>query len=416
MEEHDERAAVMTLIPQARTDSMPVAFAETTICHEAVVAAARVLRSGWVTTGPATARFEEELAGVVQARYAVGVSSCTAAIELSLRGMHLPPGSKVLVSTLTFCGAVHAITHAGLQPVLVDVEPATAMPSVETTERAAQACGGADAMLVVHLAGHPAPVADLAAAAGLPLDLVVEDAAHAIGTWVGDRPVGALSRATCFSFYATKNLPIGEGGMVTTDDEELAAFCRRARLHGMSADAWRRYLPGGSWRYTVDQAGLKANLTDLQAAIGSAQLRHLPEWQLRREELAARYSLGLAGVAGLGLPVVPSRGRHAWHLYVVRVRPEVGVTRDELAARLGGDGIGTSVHFIPLHTMAHFRAVAEVQPGGLPVADAVFEELLSLPLHPALSDEDVDRVVAAVTSHVSAPRGAEAGSSIGGSR
>src|SRR5690606_9665701 len=189
---------------------------------------------------------------------------------------------------------------------------------------------GADAMLVLHFAGYPAPVEELAAAAGLPLSHVVEDAAHALGTWVGDRPVGALSRASCFSFYATKNLPIGEGGMVATDDEELAAWVRRARLHGMSADAWRRYAPGGSWRYSVDEAGLKANLTDLAAAIGRAQLTHLDGWQIRRHEIAARYNAALAGVPGLELPPAPVKGRHAWHLYVVHVTPEFGVERDAL--------------------------------------------------------------------------------------
>jgi perosamine synthetase len=387
----------VSLVPKMRPDLAPVAFAASTMCDEAVSAAARVLRSGWLTTGPATAWFEAEIASLVEARHAVGTSSCTSAIELALRGLHLAPGSKVLVSTVTFCGAVHAISHAGLQPVLVDVEPHTAMPSAETTAVAAHACGGADAMLVVHLAGYPAPVHELAAAAGLTLDRVVEDAAHALGTWVGDRPVGSLSRATCFSFYATKNLPIGEGGMVTTDDDDLALFCRRARLHGMSADAWRRYLPGGSWRYTVDEPGLKANLTDLQSAIGSAQLRHLPEWQRRREQIAKRYFAGLAGLE-LGLPAVPREGVHAWHLYVIRVRPEMGITRDDLAGELAERGIGTSVHFIPLHTMAHFRATARRQPGGFPAADALFEQLLSLPLHPELTDDDVDRVIDAMWS------------------
>lgn len=388
----------MSVIPEARTGTTAVPFAETTISREAVYAAVRVLRSGWVTTGPATALFEQEIAAAVRARHAVGVSSCTAAIELALRGLHLRPGAKVLVSTITFCGAVNAITHAGLHPVLVDVDVETAMPSAETTAKAVASCGGADAMLVVHLAGQPAPTADLAAAAGLSLDVVVEDAAHALGTWSGDRPIGSISRATCFSFYATKNLPIGEGGMVTTDDDELAAFCRRMRLHGMSADAWRRYLPGGSWRYTVEEAGLKANMTDLQAAIGSAQLLKFDGWQSRREVIARRYSAGLAGIPGLTLPEAPPTGRHAWHLYVVRVADHFGVSRDELAESLAADGIGTSVHFIPLHTMPHFRTAASMPTGGFPGADAVFPQLLSLPMHPALTDDDVDRVVAAVRS------------------
>src|SRR6266498_2073832 len=260
-----------------------IPFAVAEIAPDAREAAARVLASGWVTTGPEVHAFEREFADRLGARHAVAVSSCTAAIELALRGLDLPPGSKVLTSVLTFCGAVHAITHAGHRPVFADVDGETLMPGLAETAAAAERAGGVDAMLVLHFAGAPAPVAALAAAAGLPIDRVVEDAAHALGTTVGDAEVGTISRATCFSFYATKNLPIGEGGMITTADPDLAASVRRARLHGMSADAWQRYLPGGSWRYTVDEAGLKANPTDLQAAIGRAQLRHLAGWQRRRE-------------------------------------------------------------------------------------------------------------------------------------
>jgi len=369
-----------------------VPFARTVISEEARAAALRVLESGWVTTGRETEQFEHELAAWVGADHAVAVSSCTAAIELSLRALRLPRGSKVLVSAMTFCGAVHAIVHAGLQPVLVDVDARTAMPSARMTEAAARACGGADAMVVVHLGGYPAPVPELATAAGLSTDFVVEDAAHAIGTWVGERPVGTISRATCFSFYATKNLPIGEGGMITTADPDLAASVRRARLHGMSADAWQRYLPGGSWRYTVDEAGLKANPTDLQAAIGRAQLRHLAGWQRRREAMAARYDRQLRELAGLELPPRPANGQHAWHLYAVRIGPPFGVSRDDVADRLSARGVGTSVHFIPLHLMPYFHKVAILPRGGLPIADGVFAETLSLPMHQWLTDDEVDTV------------------------
>src|SRR6478609_4447650 len=266
----------------------PVPFTRAYICPDARAAADEVLASGWVTTGRQVVEFEQEFARYVGARRAVAVSSCTAALELSLRALRLERGSRVVMSTMTFCGAATAIVHAGLQPVLADVDPCTGMPSPATISKVVDEVGGVSAMVVVHLGGLPTNVAELARAASLPLERVVEDAAHALGTSVGDDAVGTISRATCFSFYATKNLPIGEGGMVTTDDEDLALFCQRARLHGMTADAWRRYLPGGSWRYTVDEAGLKANLTDLQSAIGSAQLRHLPEWQRRREQIADR--------------------------------------------------------------------------------------------------------------------------------
>jgi dTDP-4-amino-4,6-dideoxygalactose transaminase len=253
-------------------------------------------------------------------------------------------------------------------------------------------------MVALHYAGFPADVEALAEAADLPLTHVVEDAAHALGTRVGDRDVGSLSRATCFSFYATKNLPIGEGGMITTDDDELAAWVRSARLHGMSKDAWRRYLPGGSWRYTVEEAGLKANLSDVQAAIGRAQLRHLETWQRRREQVAARYAALLGHVPGLVLPTAPARGRHAWHLYPVRVKSSFGPTRDELAEQLADRGIGTSVHFIPLHHFPRFRDIALRPSSGLRGADVVFEELLSLPMYPGLTDDEVAHVCDAVAA------------------
>lgn len=369
-----------------------VPFAATWISPEARRAARRVLASGWVTTGPQTQLFESEFAAHVGARHAVAVSSCTAALELSLRALRLPPGGLVLVPDITFCGAAQAILHAGLRPVLVDVDPDTAMPTPAMVARAARACGCPHALMVLHYAGAPAPVAELAEAAHLSLDHVIEDAAHALGTTVGDRPVGSLSRATCFSFYATKNLPIGEGGMVTTNDTQLADWLRRARLHGMSADAWRRNLPGGSWRYSVDETGLKANMTDVQAAIGRGQLPYVEAWQRRRQAVAERYDDALKAVPGL-LPLeATTPGRHARHLYVVRVLEEYGTGRDEVIERLAERGVGTSVHFVPLHHMPYLRDAALTPPGGLPGADALFPQLLSLPLYPGLGDRAVDRV------------------------
>ncbi len=383
-------------VPSSPARAIP--FARTVISPKARAAADRVLASGWVTTGRETELFEQEFAAWVGADHAVAVSSCTAAIELSLRALHLPPGATVLVSTMTFCGAVHAIVHAGLRPVLVDIDEMTGMPSPETTRQAAAECGGARAMLVVHLGGYPADVRALADAAGLTLSSVVEDAAHALGGWIGNDRVGQVSRATCFSFYATKNLPIGEGGMITTADPDLAAWVRRGRLHGMSADAWRRYLPGGSWRYSVEQDGLKANLTDLQSAIGRAQLRHLSKWQRRRAKIARQYWERLSELPGLALPSSPRNGRHAWHLFAVRVQPEFGLSRDELVRELAAAGIGTSLHFIPVHHLPYFQQVVQLPAGGLPVADAVFRQLMSLPMDQGLSEDDVERICDAVSA------------------
>jgi perosamine synthetase len=248
-------------------------------------------------------------------------------------------------------------------------------------------------MVVTHYAGYPVAIPELAEAAGLPLTRVIEDAAHALGATTGTVPIGTISAATCFSFYATKNLPIGEGGMVTTNDQYIADFVRRARLHGMSRDAWKRYLPGSPWRYSVEVAGLKANMTDLQAAIGRAQLRRFRGWQDRRALLANHYDEALDGIRGLGLPARPDKGDHAWHLYVLRVEPEFGITRDELLARLAEHGINCSVHFIPVHQFSYFRRVLDTELlGEHPNADTAFDQILSLPLYPSLALPDVDYI------------------------
>jgi dTDP-4-amino-4,6-dideoxygalactose transaminase len=382
----------ITHSPEQHAATERIAFARTPISAAAPAAVAEVLRSGWLTTGPQVAAFEREFASFADAEHAVAVASCTTALELSLRALRLPVGAPVLTSTVTFCGAVNAILHAGLRPLLVDIDRETLMPSPETVAAAVRRGVPPSAAVVLHFAGYPAPVAELAEAAGLPIDRVIEDAAHAIGTRVGARPVGGLSAAACFSFYATKNLPIGEGGMVTTNDGELADAVRRGRLHGMSKDAWKRYAPGNSWRYSVDELGLKANMTDLQAAIGLAQLPEVPRWQARREELVAHYDELLADVPGLVRPARPDSGRHSWHLYVVRVTPEFGIGRDELIMRLAEVGVDCSVHFIPMHQQPYLQTLPDVHPRHFPVAEAAFEQYVSLPLYPDLTDAQVDRV------------------------
>ena len=296
---------------RALTAEVPrsVPFARVDIVPAAQQAALQALRSGWITMGPQTSEFERELASYLGASHVVAVATCTAAIEIAVRALRLPPGATVLTPSLTFCGAVAPILQAGLRPVLVDVAAETLLPTPESVASAARRARRPAAMIVQHMAGHPADVAMLAAAAGLPASRVVEDAAHGLGAELRGTRVGGASRAACFSFYATKNLPIGEGGAIATDDAELADYARTMRLHGMSRDAWRRYQPGGSWRYDVAEPGLKANITDIQAAIGRAQLACLPAWQGRRAQLAARYDDALAGLPGLVLPLRPAAGQ-----------------------------------------------------------------------------------------------------------
>lgn len=351
------------------------------------------LTSGWVTTGPQVAEFERDFAAYLGADTVVAVASCTAALELCLRALDLPPGSPVLTPSLTFCGAVNAILHAGLRPVLVDVDEDTLVPSEETVAKAAARTRPL-AMVTQNQAGYPVDVPALARAAGLGRDRVVEDAAHGPGAARDGVKVGAASHAACFSFYATKNMPIGEGGAVATDDPDLADRVRSTRLHGMSKDSWKRYLPGGSWRYDVRNVGLKANMTDIQATIGRAQLAALPGWQDERAELVRRYDEALADVPGIVLPQRRLDGiTHAWHLYQVRVP-----ARDELIAELTGAGIGTSVHFIPISHMTEYRGLlGPDECGAVPVTDRIAEELLSLPLFPGLAEAQQERVVSLLT-------------------
>ena len=374
-----------------------IPFCRTEITAEAQQEALRVLAGGWVTMGTESAAFEREFAAWVGAPHAVAVSSCTAAIQMALTALDLPPGSGVLTPTLTFCGAVQAIVHARLRPVMVDVDEHTLTVSPEGVAAAARR--GAAAMVIQHMAGYPVNGAELAAAACLPGTHVVEDAAHGLGATVGGRAIGSDARAACFSFYATKNLPIGEGGAITTTDGQLADRLRRMRLHGMSGDAWRRYHRSGSWRYTVEDSGMKANFTDVQAAIGRAQLHALGRWQRRRAEIAAAYDVMLAGVQGLELPPRPVDELHAWHLYIVRIHGEFGMPRDEVVDALANAGIGTSVHFIPVHHQPYFRELLGPEEcAALAVADAVFPQLISLPLHPGLSDHDIARVCETLTA------------------
>jgi dTDP-4-amino-4,6-dideoxygalactose transaminase len=392
-------------LERAAPPSDDIPFCRTEITDEAQLGALRILASGWVTMGEESLAFEDEFARWVGARHAVAVSSCTAAIEMALTALDLPPGSPVLTPTLTFCGAVQAIVHAGLRPVLIDCDERTLTVSPEGVAVAA-AKNGAAAMVIQHMAGYPVDGNELSAAAGIPANNIVEDAAHGLGTSVRGERVGSRSRAACFSFYATKNLPIGEGGALTTNDDELADRFRRMRLHGMSGDAWRRYQRPASWRYTVTEPGMKANFTDVQAAIGRAQLRRLDGWQKRRTEIAELYDEQLADIPGIELPPRPLGDRHAWHLYIVRIHEDFGMHRDAVVDALADLCIGTSVHFIPVHHQPYFRQLLGADEcGHLPVADAVFPQLLSLPLHPGLSNCEIEQVCQALRALANRQRG-----------
>jgi UDP-sulfoquinovose synthase len=373
-----------------------LAFHRPSITDDDVAAVGRALRSGWLTHGPLCQEFEAAFAGHVGAPRAVTLSSGTAALHLALVALGVGPGDEVVTTPLTFCACAHVIEHVGAVPVFADVDPVTMQIDPAQVERALTP--RTRAIIAVDYGGHPCRIEEIMKMAGPRGITVIEDAAHSLGAAVGGRPVGSIADITAFSFYATKNITTGEGGMLTTGDGTLADRVERLRLHGIERDAWRRYRRGGSWRYDVTEAGFKANMTDLQAALGLSQLRREPELRARRTAIAARYSAAFAGLGNLAeLPRAEDGIRSAWHLYPLRLAGAARAARDQVADDLAGLGIGTSVHFVPLHLTSHFRARSGFRAGEFPACEDACSRVLSLPLYAGLGDADVERVVAAVT-------------------
>jgi len=353
------------------------------------------LRSGWITTGPKTTEFERRFAGYVGARHAIAVNSCTGGLHVALAAAGVGPGDEVIVPTMTFCATANVVVHVGADPVIVDVEPDTLNIAPRHIEAAITP--RTKAIIPVHLYGHPCDMGRIRQIAMTHRLLVVEDAAHAVAAEWHGRSVGTFSPATAFSFYATKNLTTAEGGMITTDDDDYAEKMRIWVLHGMSRDAWKRYSTEGSWYYEVVAPGFKYNLTDLQSALGLHQLNRLEEMTQWRAQLAARYYDGLCDLPEIELPAVRPDVRHAWHLYAVRLRLSMlTIDRATFIERLKVEGIGTSVHFIPLHRQPYYRDRFGLKPSDFPVADAAYERLISLPLYTRMTDSDVDDVVQSV--------------------
>lgn len=381
------------MITSTTTKSVP--FHLPSIGEEAIRAVAETLKSGWITTGPKTRCFEEVFARFIGVRHAVAVSSCTAALHLCLEAAGLKEGDEVLVPTLTFAATAEVVVYFRAKPVLVDVEPSYFNLSVEDAARKITA--RSKAVIPVHFAGHPCgmdSILELAATHGLT---VIEDAAHAIPAKYKGQNIGTLSPMTAFSFYATKTLTTGEGGMVTTNDASLAGRIGLMRSHGMSRDAWKRYSAEGTWRYEITEAGYKYNLTDPQAALGIVQLSHCNEMQRRRGEIAETYERGLSSLAAYRTPQIANDVQHAWHLYVVLIEPSaLRIHRDQVIEELRQRGIGTSVHFIPLHLHHYYQRIWGYRPGDFPIAEAYFDRCVSLPIYPRMTNEDVDYVIEAL--------------------
>jgi dTDP-4-amino-4,6-dideoxygalactose transaminase len=380
---------------QTRSAAAPfLPFALPDIDEAEIDAVVTCLRSGWVTTGPVTRQFEHEFAAYLGGGlHAIAVNSATAGLHLALESLGIGPGDEVIVPTLTFTATAEVVRYLGARPVFVDVEPERLTLSVAAVEAALTP--RTRAIVPVHYAGLACDMDALLALARRHDVRVVEDAAHAFPTRDKGRLVGTLdSDITVFSFYANKTMTTGEGGMLVTRNAGLAQRARVMRLHGISQDAFDRYVSHKpAWYYEVVAAGFKYNLTDIASAIGIQQLRKIDRFAARRAWLAQRYHDGLAGLP-LRLPALPDdASTHAWHLYVVRLAPDARLGRDDLIAELAGRGIGTSVHFIPLHRQPYWRDTCDLSPAHFPVAEAVYPRMLTLPLYTKMTDADQDRVI-----------------------
>lgn len=372
-------------------------FGVPAIGEEEIGEVVETLRSGWIGQGQRVARFERDFAQAVEARHAVAVSSCTAALHLSLVVLGIGPGDEVIVPALTFAASATAVEHAGGTPVFCDVEPETLLIDLEDCAR--RLTSRTRALVVVHFGGLPCDMDAVSAFAAEHGLAVVEDAAHAVGTSLDGRPVGSFDSLCCFSFYANKNLTTAEGGMITTQDAELAERLEMLRLHGLSTDAWKRYATKSYVPSELETLGFKYNLTDLQAAIGIHQLAKLERHQARREELAARYDEALAGEPGVSIQrrTLPGRMvRHALHLYLVLLDLDsYRVDRDEIVAALRAENIGAAIHYRALHLEPHYQRRFGLAPETFPVALDASARVLTLPLWPTMADGDAADVTGA---------------------
>jgi dTDP-4-amino-4,6-dideoxygalactose transaminase len=372
-------------------------FAAPTVGEDEINEVVDTLRNGWLTSGPKVQRFETEftawLGGGVES---IAVNSATAGLHLALEAVGIGPGDEVITTTHTFTATAEVVRYLGADAVFVDISPDTLCIDPEAVARAVTP--RTKAILPVHYGGLSADMPRLLEIASRHGLRVIEDAAHSLPTTCGGKLVGTLgSDATVFSFYANKTITTGEGGMVVTRDPALAKRARTMRLHGISRDAFDRFTARkAAWRYEIVAPGFKYNLTDIAAAIGIHQLRRAREFQQRRQAIAQQFDAAFASLPLVLPPKAPPGDEHAWHLYVVRLGDAARVTRDQFIERMFDQGVGVSVHYIPLHLQPYWREAYRLEPEQFPVSQHVYDRAISLPIYPRMSDGDVETVVRAV--------------------
>ncbi len=367
---------------------MKIPFHKTHTTQEEMDAVVEAIKSGWLTMGPKTVEFEEKFKEFTKAKYAVSTNSATAALHLALKAIGLKRGDEVIVPTNTFVATAEVVTYFDAVPVLCDIEYDTHNIDVKKIEELKTT--KTKAIIPVHFAGQPCDMDEIYEIAKKHNLKVIEDAAHAIPSFYKGNIIGSLpeSDITCFSFYATKTLSTGEGGMATTKNGEYAKIMKINRLHGISRDAWDRYTSKGSWYYEVVDNGNKYNTTDMNAALGLVQLKKQMELKRKREYIAKRYTQAFKDNSKIEVPVVRNDRDTSWHLYVIKVD-----NRDKFIETLKAKNIGTSVHFIPVHKQPYYKKRYNYKESDYPVANRVFERSVSLPIYPDMSDKEIDYVI-----------------------
>lgn len=352
---------------------------------------AEVLRSGWITMGEKTFEFEKKFASYVGASHAVAVNSCTSALHLALKAIDLQPGDEVIIPAITFVATWEVITYFGAVPVLADVEKDTHLLDVDSFLKSITP--KTRAVIPVHYSGQPCdmdPIMEIARSKNI---WVIEDAAHSLPAYYNGRAVGTIGDITCFSFYATKTITTGEGGMLTTDNPQIADRVKRLRLHGISRDAWNRYSSAGSWKYDVEEAGYKYNPTDISSAIGIEQLKKSSEMNKMREEIASKYNSCFAENDLVETYPIREGRISSWHLYPLKIKVEnLTINRDMFIEEMKAQGISTSVHFIPLYRFSCFKGSGYL-PEDFPNSEFIFNREVSIPIYPGLNNKEVDYVL-----------------------
>ena len=366
-------------------------YAKQWLDNEDIEAVCRVLSSDWLTTGPMIKEFEEAVAGYVGTSYGVAVSSGTAALHTAMHALGISPGDEVIVSPMTFAATANCVIYQGATPVFADVDPETLLIDPEQVLK--KISDRTKAVIAVDYAGQPCDYDALRQICSDHSLALVADSCHALGATYKDRKVGTLADLTVFSFHPVKHITTGEGGMVVTDNEVFAKRMRSFRNHGITADHSQRAVEG-TWYYEMVDLGYNYRITDFQCALGISQLKKLPSWLARRREIAKRYDESLAGIRGISPLKVNAFNQHAYHLYVVRLDCEyLEVRRAEVFNALRERNIGVNVHYIPVHLHPFYRKRYGTGPGQCPAAEKAYEEILSLPMFPKMSDGDVDYVV-----------------------